>query len=450
MFRKILIANRGEIAVRIIRACRELGIRTVAVYSTADRSSLHAQIADEAVCIGPADSSKSYLNIAAIISACEITGADAVHPGFGFLSESSKFARICEKCGITFIGPSPESIDMLGDKANAKKTMEEAGVPVIPGSKGAIRSLDEAEELAEKIGYPVLIKAAAGGGGRGIRVVNSRDELEVQITAAKQEALSFFGDDAVYLEKFIECPRHIEIQIVADKAGNIVHLGERDCSLQRRHQKVLEESPSPVITGKLRSKMGAAAVTAAKVSGYYNVGTIEFLVDKHKNFYFMEMNTRIQVEHPITEFVTGVDLVKTQIRIANGEELEFTQDDIKLRGHSIECRINAECPDKNFRPCPGVIKALYTPGGPGVRVDSAVYQGYTITPYYDSMISKLIVYGNTREEAIKKMSWALSEFIVGGIDTNIEFQLDLIRDKTFEEGTYDVSFIETFLSKNDD
>lgn len=450
MFRKILIANRGEIAVRIIRACRELGIRTVAVYSTADRSSLHAQIADEAVCIGPADSSKSYLNIAAIISACEITGADAVHPGFGFLSESSKFARICEKCGITFIGPSPESIDMLGDKANAKKTMEEAGVPVIPGSKGAIRSLDEAEELAEKIGYPVLIKAAAGGGGRGIRAVNSRDELEVQITAAKQEALSFFGDDAVYLEKFIECPRHIEIQIVADKAGNIVHLGERDCSLQRRHQKVLEESPSPVITGKLRSKMGAAAVTAAKVSGYYNVGTIEFLVDKHKNFYFMEMNTRIQVEHPITEFVTGVDLVKTQIRIANGEELEFTQDDIKLRGHSIECRINAECPDKNFRPCPGVIKALYTPGGPGVRVDSAVYQGYTITPYYDSMISKLIVYGNTREEAIKKMSWALSEFIVGGIDTNIEFQLDLIRDKTFEEGTYDVSFIETFLSKNDD
>lgn len=447
MFRKILIANRGEIAVRIIRACRELGIRTVAVYSTADKSSLHAQIADEAVCIGPADSSKSYLNIEAIISACEITGADAVHPGFGFLSENSKFARICEKCGITFIGPSPDSIDMLGDKANAKKTMEEAGVPVIPGSKGEIKTIEEAKELAEKIGYPVLIKAAAGGGGRGIRIVNNSDELEAQITAAKQESLNFFSDDAVYLEKFIERPRHIEIQIAADKSGNVIHLGERDCSLQRRHQKVLEESPSPVMTDELRARMGAAAVTAAKVSNYYNVGTIEFLVDKNNDFYFMEMNTRIQVEHPITEFVTGVDLVKTQIKIANGEDLELTQDDINLRGHSIECRINAECPEMNFRPCPGTITALYTPGGPGVRVDSAVYQGYTITPYYDSMISKLIVYGNTREEAIKKMSWALSEFIVGGIDTNIEFQLDLIRNSTFEEGTYDVGFIETFLEQ---
>lgn len=447
MFRKILIANRGEIAVRIIRACRELGIRTVAVYSTADRSSLHAQIADEAVCIGPADSSKSYLNIEAIISACEITGADAVHPGFGFLSENSKFARICEKCGITFIGPSPESIDMLGDKANAKKTMEEAGVPVIPGSKGEISSLEEAAELADRIGYPVLIKAAAGGGGRGIRVVNSAADLEAQITAAKQESLNFFSDDAVYLEKFIECPRHIEIQIAADKMGNVVHLGERDCSLQRRHQKVLEESPSPVMTDELRARMGAAAVTAAKVSDYYNVGTIEFLVDKNNDFYFMEMNTRIQVEHPVTESVTGIDLVKTQIRIANGEELGITQDDIRLRGHSIECRINAECPEKNFRPCPGTITALYTPGGPGVRVDSAVYQGYTITPYYDSMISKLIVHGNTREEAIKKMSWALSEFIVGGIDTNIEFQLELIRNSTFEKGTYDVGFIEKFLEK---
>ncbi|MBR3535447.1 MAG: acetyl-CoA carboxylase biotin carboxylase subunit [Oscillospiraceae bacterium] len=447
MFRKTLIANRGEIAVRIIRACRELGIRTVAVYSTADKSSLHAQIADEAVCIGPADSSKSYLNIEAIISACMITGADAVHPGFGFLSENSKFARICEKCGITFIGPSPESIDMLGDKANAKKTMEDAGVPVIPGSKGEIKTLDEARELAVKIGYPVLIKAAAGGGGRGIRVVNNSDELEAQITAAKQESLNFFSDDAVYLEKFIERPRHVEIQIVADKAGHVVHLGERDCSLQRRHQKVIEESPSPVMTEELREKMGKAAVTAAKVSNYYNVGTIEFLVDKNGDFYFMEMNTRIQVEHPITEFVTGVDLVKTQIRIAAGEDLGFTQDDIKLRGHAIECRINAECPEKNFRPCPGVITALYTPGGPGVRVDSAVYQGYAITPYYDSMISKLIVYGNTRDEAIKKMSWALSEFIVGGIDTNIEFQLDLIRNETFGSGAYDVGFIEKFLEQ---
>lgn len=447
MFRKILIANRGEIAVRIIRACRELGIRTVAVYSTADRSSLHAQIADEAICIGPADSAKSYLNIAAIMSACEITGADAVHPGFGFLSESAKFARICEKCGITFIGPSPESIDMLGDKANAKKTMEAAGVPVIPGSKGEIRSVDEARELAEKIGYPVLIKAAAGGGGRGIRIVNDSSELEAQITAAKQEALSFFSDDAVYLEKFIERPRHVEIQIAADKNGNVVYLGERDCSLQRRHQKVLEESPSPVMTEELRRKMGEAAVTAAKVSNYYNVGTIEFLVDKNNDFYFMEMNTRIQVEHPVTEFVTGVDLVKTQIKIANGDELGFTQDDIKIRGHAIECRINAECPEKNFRPCPGMISALYTPGGPGIRVDSAVYQGYTITPYYDSMISKLIVYGNTREEAIMKMRWALSEFIVGGIDTNIDFQLELIRNKTFEAGTYDVGFIEKLLGQ---
>ena len=447
MFRKILIANRGEIAVRIIRACRELGIRTVAVYSTADRSSLHAQIADEAGCIGSPHSNRSHLNREAIISACEITGADAVHPGFGFLSESSKFARICEKCGITFIGPSPESIDMLGDKANAKKTMEEAGVPVIPGSKGEIKTVDEARELAEKIGYPVLIKAAAGGGGRGIRIVNDSSELDAQVTAAKQESLNFFGDDAVYLEKFIERPRHVEIQIAADKSGNIVHLGERDCSLQRRHQKVLEESPSPVMTEDLRARMGAAAVLAAKVSNYYNVGTIEFLVDKNNDFYFMEMNTRIQVEHPVTEFVTGIDLVKTQIKIANGEELGFSQEDVKLRGHAIECRINAECPDKNFRPCPGTITALYTPGGPGVRVDSAVYQGYTITPYYDSMISKLIVHGKDREEAIKKMSWALSEFIVGGIDTNIEFQLELIRNKTFEEGTYDVGFIETFLEQ---
>lgn len=447
MFKKILIANRGEIAVRIIRACRELGIRTVAVYSTADKSSLHAQIADEAVCIGPADSSKSYLNVEAIMAACEITGADAVHPGFGFLSENSRFAQICEKCGITFIGPSPSSIDMLGDKATAKKTMENAGIPVIPGSKGAIESIGSAKELASKIGYPVLIKAAAGGGGRGIRIVNSEDELEAQITAAKQEALSFFSDDAVYLEKFIERPRHVEIQIAADKHGNVVYLGERDCSLQRRHQKVLEESPSPVMTEELRAKMGQAAVQAAKVSNYYNVGTIEFLVDKNNDFYFMEMNTRIQVEHPVTEFVTGVDLVKTQIKIADGQELDFTQDDISVKGHSIECRINAECPEKNFRPCPGVISVLYTPGGPGIRVDSAVYQGYTITPYYDSMISKLIVYGKDRQEAIMKMKWALSEFIVGGIDTNIDFQLELIKSEGFEKGNYDVGFIEDFLSK---
>ena len=446
MFKKILIANRGEIAVRIIRACRELGIRTVAVYSTADKSSLHAQIADEAICIGPAASDKSYLNIEAIITACEVTGADAIHPGFGFLSESSKFARICKKCGINFIGPSPESIDMLGDKASAKKIMKKAGVPVIPGSDGEVKSLQEAVKLADEIGYPVLVKAAAGGGGRGIRQVNSQKDMESQMIAARQEALSFFGDDSVYIEKFIEKPRHIEIQIAADIFGKIVYFVERDCSLQRRHQKVLEESPSPVMNEELRRKMGEAAVRAAEVSGYYNVGTIEFLVDKNGDFYFMEMNTRIQVEHPVTEFVTGVDLVKSQIKIANGEHLEFSQDDIKLRGHAIECRINAESPDKDFRPCPGVINVLYTPGGPGVRVDSAVYQGYTITPYYDSMISKLIVHGNTREEAIMKMRWALSEFIVGGIDTNIDFQLGLIKSAAFEHGAYDVSFIEEFLA----
>ncbi|MDO5560424.1 MAG: acetyl-CoA carboxylase biotin carboxylase subunit [Oscillospiraceae bacterium] len=449
MFKKVLIANRGEIAVRIIRACRELGIRTVAVYSTADRSSLHAQIADEAVCIGPADSSKSYLNMEAIISACEITGADAVHPGFGFLSENAKFARICEKCGITFIGPSAASIDMLGDKAMAKKTMQAAGVPVIPGSSGAVSSLSDAKKIAQQIGYPVLVKASAGGGGRGIRMISNDDELESQINIASQEAENFFGDKSVYIEKFIEDPRHVEIQIAADKAGNVVYLGERDCSLQRRHQKVLEESPSPVMTQELRCKMGEAAVKAAKVSNYYNVGTIEFLVDKHLNFYFMEMNTRIQVEHPVTEFVTGVDLVKTQIRIAANENLDFTQNDIKIKGHAIECRINAECPDKNFRPCPGTITELYTPGGPGIRVDSAAYQGYTITPFYDSMISKLIVYGTTREEAIMKMKWALSEFIVCGVDTNIDFQLGLIKNKTFESGKYDVGFIERLLAKKD-
>ena len=428
MFKKILIANRGEIAVRIIRACRELGIRTVAVYSTADKSSLHAQIADEAVCIGPADSSKSYLNVEAIMAACEITGADAVHPGFGFLSENSRFAQICEKCGITFIGPSPSSIDMLGDKATAKKTMENAGIPVIPGSKGAIESIESAKELASKIGYPVLIKAAAGGGGRGIRIVNSEDELEAQITAAKQEALSFFSDDAVYLEKFIERPRHVEIQIAADKHGNVVYLGERDCSLQRRHQKVLEESPSPVMTEELRAKMGQAAVHAAKVSDYYNVGTIEFLVDKNNDFYFMEMNTRIQVEHPVTEWITGVDLIKEQIKIASKEKLSFTQEDVRMEGHSIECRINAENPEKNFRPSPGKIENLYLPGGKGIRMDTAIYSGYEIPPYYDSMIAKLIVHGTTREEALRKMRSALGEVIIEGIDTNVDYLYEMISD----------------------
>ena len=441
MFKKVLIANRGEIAVRVIRACRELGLKTVAVFSTADRSALHAQIADEAICIGGASSRESYLNAKAILAACEVTGADAVHPGFGFLSENANFARMCQKCGIEFIGPSPESIDMLGDKASAKATMKAAGVPVIPGSEGAVRTVEEAKKIAKEIGFPLMVKASAGGGGRGIRLVNRPEDLEAQVIAAKQEALNFFGDDGIYMEKFLVNPRHIEFQIMGDKHGNTVHLGERDCSMQRRNQKVLEESPSPAMTEDLRARMGEAAVKAAKVCGYYNAGTIEFLVDSDKNFYFMEMNTRIQVEHPITEFVTGVDLVKTQIKVAGGEPLGFAQEKIQLTGHSIECRINAENPALNFRPSPGKIQALHTPGGPGIRIDSAAYQGYVIPPYYDSMIAKLIAYAPTREEAIMKMRWALCEFIVDGVDTNIDFQLDLIKDPNFEKGEYDIGYL---------
>ncbi|HOV41267.1 MAG TPA: acetyl-CoA carboxylase biotin carboxylase subunit [Oscillospiraceae bacterium] len=441
MFKKVLIANRGEIAVRVIRACRELGIKTVAVFSTADRNALHAQIADEAVCIGGAASKDSYLNMKAILAACEITGANAIHPGFGFLSENAAFARMCEKCGITFIGPAPKSIEMLGDKAMAKETMKKAGVPVIPGSDGAVRDAGEAMEIAKKIGFPVMVKASAGGGGRGIRLVQKEEELEAQFIAAKQEALNFFGDDGIYIEKFIVNPKHIEFQIIADKHGNTVHLGERDCSMQRRNQKVLEESPSPIMTPELRAKMGEAAVKAAKACGYYNAGTIEFLVDADRNFYFMEMNTRIQVEHPVTEFVTGIDLVKLQIKIACGEKLPFDQEKIVLTGHAIECRINAENPAQGFRPCPGKISALHIPGGPGIRIDSAAYQGYVIPPYYDSMIAKLIAYAPTREEAIMKMKWALSEFIVDGIDTNIDFQLDLIKDPCFEKGDYDIGYL---------
>lgn len=441
MFKKVLIANRGEIAVRVIRACRELGLKTVAVFSTADRSALHAQIADEAVCIGGPATKDSYLNEKSIIAACEITGADAVHPGFGFLSENAAFARNCEKCGITFIGPSPESIEMLGDKAAAKTAMKNAGVPVIPGSDGAVKSIDEAKRLAEEIGYPLMVKAAAGGGGRGIRLVERAEELTLRIEEAQQEAKNYFGDDSIYMEKFIVNPKHIEIQILADKQGNVIHLGERDCSMQRRNQKVLEESPSAIMTPQLRERMGRAAVAAAKVCGYYNAGTIEFLVDDDRNFYFMEMNTRIQVEHPITEFVTGVDLVKAQLKIAAGKSLPYSQTDICVKGHSIECRINAENPDKNFRPSPGKITALHTPGGPGIRIDSAAYQGYTIPPYYDSMIAKLIVYAPTREEAIAKMKWALAEFIVEGVDTNIDFQLSLIRDPFFESGKYNIAYL---------
>lgn len=444
MFKKVLIANRGEIAVRVIRACRELGLKTVAVFSTADRTALHAQIADEAVCIGGPATKDSYLNEKSIIAACEITGADAVHPGFGFLSENAAFARNCRKCGITFIGPSPESIEMLGDKAAAKTAMKNAGVPVIPGSDGAVKSMEDAKKLAEEIGFPLMVKASAGGGGRGIRLVEKMEDLVPLIEEAKQEAQNYFGDDSIYMEKFIVNPKHIEIQILADMHGNVVHLGERDCSMQRRNQKVLEESPSVIMNPQLRQRMGQAAVAAAKVCGYYNAGTIEFLVDKDCNFYFMEMNTRIQVEHPITEFVTGVDLVKAQLKIAAGKELPYSQEDIRIKGHSIECRINAENPENGFRPCPGKINAMLVPGGPGVRIDSAAYQGYTIPPYYDSMIAKLIVYAPTREEAIAKMKWALAEFIVQGVDTNIDFQLSLIRDPVFESGKYDIGYLSRF------
>ena len=441
MFSKILIANRGEIALRIIRACREMGIKTVAVYSTADKSSLHAQIADEAVCIGSSATKDSYINTKSIIAACEVTGAKAIHPGFGFLSENSGFVRLCDKCGIKWIGPTAKAMDAMGDKANAKKTMIEANVPVVPGSDGIITSMEDAKRISAEIGYPVMVKASAGGGGRGIRNVENEDELEEKIIAAKQEAMQFFGNDDVYIEKFIVDPRHIEIQLLADEHGNVVYLGERDCSCQRRNQKLLEESPSVVMDDELRKKMGEAAVRAAKACGYTNAGTVEFLVDKDRNFYFMEMNARIQVEHPVTEMVTGIDLIKEQIKIAYGQPLDFTQGDVVLSGHAIECRINAEDPSKGFRPCPGKIKSIHMPGGFGVRIDTAVYQGYEIPPYYDSMIAKVIVKGRDRTEAIQKMKVALSEFLVEGITTNIDFQLNLLRDPDFEKGDFDIGFL---------
>ena len=443
MFNKVLIANRGEIAVRIIRACRELGLRTVAVCSEADKTALHAQIADETICIGPAASKDSYLNIPAILSACAISGAGAVHPGFGFLSENAFFAKSCARCGIKFIGPSPEAMERMGDKASAKQTMRGGGVPVVPGSAGTVDTLEAAQAEAAAMGYPLLIKASAGGGGRGIRYVGENKELENAFFTARQEALNFFGDDRVYMEKFIVAPRHVEIQIIADEHGHVVHLGERDCSLQRRNQKVLEESPSPaaVMTPALREKMGQAAVAAAKAADYTNAGTIEFLLDPDGNFYFMEMNTRIQVEHPVTEMVTGIDLVKTQIRVALGQELLFAQEDVQLRGHAIECRINAENPGLNFRPSPGRLEALLIPGGPGIRVDTAIYAGYTIPPHYDNMMAKLIAYAPTRAEAIAKMKWALAEFIVDGVDTNVDFHLDILRTPDFENGCYDIAWL---------
>lgn len=442
MFNKILIANRGEIAVRVIRACRELGIQTVAVYSEVDREALHVQMADEAVCIGPAKSRDSYLNMENIISATVLAGAQAIHPGFGFLSENSKFAQMCEECNITFIGPDAETIESMGNKSKAREIMMKAGVPVIPGTEGSIDTVEEALEEADRIGYPVMVKASAGGGGRGIRIVRSKEELKKAFETAKNEAKVAFGDDTMYMEKFIEKPRHIEFQILGDSYGNVIHLAERDCSVQRRNQKVLEEAPCAVMTEELRQKMGEVAVKAAKAVNYKSTGTIEFLVDKNFDFYFMEMNTRIQVEHPITEMITGVDLIKEQIKIAAGKKLELSQEDVKLNGHAIECRINAENPSKGFMPSPGTIKITHLPGGNGVRIDSAIYQGYKIPPTYDSMVAKLIVYGENREEAINRMRRALEEFIVEGIDTNIDFQFRILNNESFVKGYYDTGFIQ--------
>lgn len=441
MIEKILIANRGEIAVRIIRACREMGIETVAVYSEADREALHTQLADEAVCIGPAASADSYLNMERILSAAMVTGADAIHPGFGFLSENSKFAQLCETCGLIFIGPSSEVIWKLGNKSVAKQTMIEAKVPVIPGNSKSVYTVEEGLKHAKEAGYPVMIKAALGGGGKGMRTAHSPEEFENSFLTAQTEARNAFGDDAMYIEHFVENPRHIEFQILADHYGNVVHLGERDCSIQRHHQKLIEESPSPALTDKLRRKMGEAAVKAAKAAGYTNAGTIEFLLEKNGSFYFMEMNTRIQVEHPVTEWVTGIDLVKEQIRIASGEKLMFSQEDITLTGHAIECRINAEDPAKNFRPSPGMITDLYLPGGKGVRMDTAIYSGYTIPPYYDSMLAKLIVHGKNREEAILKMRSALGEVIIEGVKTNVDYQYEILHHPDFVSGDTDIEFI---------
>ena len=439
MLQKILIANRGEIAVRIIRACREMGIRTVAVYSEADKNSLHKTLADEAICIGPAASSKSYLNMKAILEAACLTGADSIHPGFGFLSENASFAKICNDMGIKFIGPSGDLINLLGNKSKAKETMKKAGVPVVPGSEGLIKSKEEAIELAEKIKYPVILKASAGGGGRGIRIAYSKEELEKSYDIVKQEAKISFGDDSIYLEKFIENPRHVEIQILADEYGNCIHLGERDCSIQRRNQKIIEETPSMAINDKTRKKMGQVAVKAVKEIGYTNVGTIEFLVDKNQDFYFMEMNTRVQVEHPITEMVTGIDIIKEQIKIASGQKMLLKQEDIKFTGHVMEARINS---DKNFMPCPGKITGLHLPGGNGIRVDTAIYAGYTVPANYDAMIAKIIAQGKNREEAIAKLRSAIAELVVEGIDTNTDFILKILENENFKTNQYDTSFVE--------
>ena len=441
MFQKILIANRGEIAVRIIRACREMGIKTVAVYSEADRDALHTLLADEAICIGPAPSTESYLDMERILTACVVMKADAIHPGFGFLSENARFAELCEKCNIRFIGPSAEIIHRMGNKSEARKTMMEAGVPVIPGSKEPVFTVEEGLKTAREVGFPVMIKASSGGGGKGMRVSYGEDDFASNFQNAQMESVKGFSDDTMYIERFVERPRHIEFQILADSFGNVVHLGERDCSIQRRHQKLLEEAPSAAISEELRERMGQAAVKAARSVHYENAGTIEFLLDKNKEFYFMEMNTRIQVEHPVTEAVTDLDLIKEQIRIAAGEPLSVTQEDIQITGHAIECRINAENPDKHFMPCPGTITDIHLPGGRGVRVDTAVYNNYTIPPNYDSMILKLIVHDKDRPSAIAKMRSALGELVIEGITTNVDFQYELIGDRDFEDGNVDTDFI---------
>ena len=443
MFKKVLIANRGEIALRVIRACKELGITTVAVYSTADENCLHVRFADEHVCIGPPSSTDSYLNIPSIISAAEITGAEAIHPGYGFLAENSKFSEICHEHGIKFIGPSREIIDTMGDKATARKTVSAADVPITPGTD-ILDSVEEGLKEADRLGYPVMIKATAGGGGKGMRLAWDAEEFKKNFVLASSEADKAFNNGDVYLEKFIEEPRHIEIQVLADEHGNCIHLGERDCSIQRRHQKLIEESPSPIMTPELREKMGSAAVNAAKAAKYTGAGTIEFLVDKHRNYYFMEMNTRIQVEHPVSEMVTGIDLVKEQIRVAAGEKLIHTQKDVVLSGHSIECRINAENPFMNFIPSPGTITGLHVPGGFGVRVESHVYDGYEIPPHYDSMIAKLIVKGEDRDEAIRRMQRCLDEYIVEGVKTTIPIHKQIMKNDVFQSGKVTTKFLEDF------
>ena len=445
MFQKLLIANRGEIAVRIIRACREMGIKTVAVYSQADADALHTQLADESICIGKAEAKDSYLNMEQILAATVAMGAEAIHPGFGFLSENARFAKLCQQCNITFIGPSAEIINRMGNKSEARNTMMQAGVPVVPGSKEPVYTAEDGLAMAKEIGFPVMIKASSGGGGKGMRISRSEEDFTEHFNAAQLESVKGFSDDTMYIEKYIEKPRHVEFQIMGDKFGHVVHLGERDCSIQRRHQKVMEESPCEVISPELRKKMGEVAVKAAKAVNYENAGTIEFLLDKDKNFYFMEMNTRIQVEHPVTEMVSGIDLIKEQIRVAAGEPLSVSQEDIQIKGHAIECRINAENPKKHFMPCPGRITNVHIPGGNGVRVDTHIYNDYKVPANYDSMLMKLIVYDKDRASAIAKMRSALGEVIIEGIETNIDFQYEILENEAFQKGDTDTGFIEKYF-----